>query len=231
MLTPKLEELILCGKAFFKTAVVGGSKTTINIQNDRFVIITDITFLPYVDVTILPDQENSSNTQLSIYGERGFNHYLFANQRAYAQTYFDVLGGADRTVNRRMPLAPQKIDCYLLHTSQVGFSFLTNNSNTPIVTIGIAPFNNPAFAPPLDYGKDGLAGSLNIETDITPFGFGLLNQVVNRATGLGVGSDVTQQIQYPADITALPQVNGNPQFPIANINYVEILGQPGNIGI
>lgn len=231
MLTPKLEELILCGKAFFKTAVVGGSKSTINIQNDRFAIITDITFLPYVDVTDLPDSEINCNTQLSIYGERGFNHYIFANQRAYAQAYFDTVNG-ERTVNRRMPLSPQKIDCYLLHTTQVGFSFLVTNFVIPSSTTGIASFNNPGYAPPLDYGKDGITGSINVNTDITPnTSNGFLNQIVNRGSGLGIGSEISQQIQYPADITALPVINSNPQFPIANINYVEILGQPGNIGI
>ena len=47
MITPILEKLILSGRAFYKTAVVGGSKTTLNIENDRFIIITDILFLGY----------------------------------------------------------------------------------------------------------------------------------------------------------------------------------------
>lgn len=231
MLTPKLEELILCGKAFFKTAVVGGSKTTIDIDNDRFIIITDITFLPYCPASgeLILEFRNASNTQLSIYGERGFNHYFFANRRKYVMNLFDNDVQAVKSTIAMMPLSVQKIDCYILHTTQVGFSFLVN-SQVPTTTSGVAPFNNPAYELPLDYGKDGMPGALNVDTDIT-MGLGLLNQVVNRATGLGIGSAISQQIQLPADINTTPEVNGNPELPIANINYVEILGQPNNIGI
>jgi hypothetical protein len=116
-----------------------------------------------------------------------------------------------------------------LHTTQVGFSFLISPQSTA-ATLSIAAFNNPAYEPPLDYGKDGMTGALNVFTDITPTGM-ILNQVVNRATGLGVGTAVTQQIQYAATVNALPSCTNNPTFPIANINYVEILGQPNNIGI
>jgi hypothetical protein len=46
MITPHLEKLILCGKAFFKTFVAGGDKHTLSFGNDRFIIITDITYFP-----------------------------------------------------------------------------------------------------------------------------------------------------------------------------------------
>lgn len=228
MLTPKLEELILCGKAFFKTAVVGGSKTTINIDNDRFIIITDITFLPYINTNVPPGGSNDANTQLSIYGERGFNHYFFANQRPAASIFFDGVSINSAYVSN--PSTIQKIDCYLLHTTQVGFSFLTDSTVTPTSTATVAAFNNPAFEPPLDYGKDGMTGALNVDNDIQFFA-ALNNSVINRATGLGVGSAITQQVQLPANTVTKPIVNNNKFFPIANINYVEILGQPNNIGI
>jgi len=232
MITPKLEELIWCGKAFFKTAVVGGAKTTIDIDTDRFIIITDITYLPYANLATTINVVAEVNTQLSIYGERGFNHYIFANKRPNALSYFN----SDPSINVRettadcQPLAVQKIDCYLLHTTQVGFSFI-GSPQSAAATLGIASWNNPAYDSPLDYGKDGMAGALNVFTDITPTG-GMLNQVVNRSTGLAVGSAVTQQIQYASNTPAsLPAVQNNPMFPIANINYVEILGQPDNIGL
>jgi hypothetical protein len=228
MLTPKLEELILCGKAFFKTAVVGGNKSTINIENDRFIIITDITYLPYINSATVQNINADLNMQLSIYGERGFNHYIFANARTYGTIYYDVANSQEVESNDKMPMLPQKIDCYLLHTTQVGFSFILS-PQTMIPTNGVASFNNPAFEPPLDYGKDGMAGALNVATDLTPTA-GFLNQIVNRGAGLAVGSNVTQQIQYPANVINTPET-AIASLAIANINYVEILGQPNNIGI
>jgi hypothetical protein len=231
MITPQLEKLILCGKAFFKTAVVGGTKTTIDIDNDRFIIITDITFLPYYNPAVYDNERADLNTQLSIYGERGFNHYIFANYRPTTQVIFNADPGVLQVEDQSGKTAAnvQKIDCYILHTTQVGFSFLISPQSTA-ATIGIAASNNPAFEPPLDYGKEGMPGALNVYTDITPTGM-ILNQVTNRLTGLGIGSAVTQQIQYAATVNSVPLCANNPSFPIANINYVEILGQPNNIGI
>jgi hypothetical protein len=233
MITPKLEELILCGKAFFKTAVIGGSKTTINIDIDRFIIITDITYLPYYDTANYSQELVDINMQLSIYGERGFNHYVFCNYRPTTVPVYTAdptlpFYGVEDQVGKTA-INAQKIDCYILHTTAVGFSFILGTP-FPTATIGVAAFNNPAFEPPLDYGKDGMAGALNVATEIAP-SLGFNNQVVNRATGLGVGSAITQQIQFPATVGTTPNVNNNPAMPIANINYVEILGQPNNIGI
>jgi len=75
MITPKLEKLIWEGKAFFKTFVAGSQKSTLNINNDRFIVITDITYSGY-QLENFPVQENA---QLNIYGEKGFNHYIFRN--------------------------------------------------------------------------------------------------------------------------------------------------------
>lgn len=227
MLTPELEKLILCGKAFFKTAVVGGAKTTINIANDRFAIITDITYLPYINPYADPNKLDDTNMQISIYGERGFNHYMFANSRS--QNLPDPIG---ITIGRfLMPLAVQKIDCYLLHTTQIGISFISNRDKKPVIGSDVASYDNPGYQPPLDYGKEGLNG-IGIPTFIDPLASGFGNYIVNRGgSGLPDGSDATQQIQFPAIDLTVPIIDDNPQFPIANINYVEILGQPGNIGI
>jgi len=229
MLTPKLEELILCGKAFFKTAVIGGSSTNINIDNDRFIIITDITYLPYGNTNTTPNALYDVNTQLSIYGERGFNHYFFMNYRPVGQQVYD--GGAVSSYDGKNTAQVQKIDCYLLHTTEVGFSFLVSSNLAGVSrSLNIKNWNNAAYQPPLDYGKEGMPGAVTIVSDITPGG--MLNQVTNRGiTKVPEGADVTQQIQYVASATTVPIVNNNPCFPIANINYVEILGQPNNIGI
>ena len=233
MLTPKLEELILCGRAFFKTAVIGGSKTTIDIANDRFIIITDITYLGYQSLVAGLDAAINTLTQLSIYGERGFNHYMFRNKMAGEGIYYDPGAGGSQKGAIAVPLPHQTINCFLLHTTQVGFSFIVSNNlfPGPISTVGVASADNPGYQPPLDYGIDGLTGAIPVDTDIT-INAGLLNQVVNRGgSGLGVGSNVSQQIQILASAATKPIVNGNHEFAVANVNYVEILGQPNNIGI
>lgn len=229
MITPKLEELILCGKAFFKTAVIGGSKTTIDIDNDRFIIITDITYLPYQNTTAPIEQGTANyNMQLSIYGERGFNHYLFANTRLQSSTYFNSVDNETLDRQQIMPMNPQSINCYLLHTTQVGFSFISSYDYFPNSTIGVAPYNNPGYPPPLDYGIDGMVGAIPVNTDVQ---INFTNQVVNRVGGIGIGTAVSQQIQIAAEFFTRPVVLNNRLFPIANINYIEILGQPNNIGI
>jgi hypothetical protein len=226
MITPILEKLILSGRAFYKTAVVGGSKTTLDIENDRFIIITDIYFLGYGSSTIGIGTDN--NTQLSVYGEKGFNHYIFANARTGSSEYWDSTAGASRRVTVRNAISPAKIDTYILHTTSVGFSFIVSGSAVPTSTLSIASGNNPGLQPPIDYGIDGQPGALNVDTIVTPIA-GLDNDVVPRFTGIAVGTPISNQIQYPAT-AALKPVIAAPAFPIANITYVEVLGQPDNIG-
>ncbi len=51
MLTPILEKLILSGKASYNTFVVGGSeKHILNVENDRFIIITDLLYFHEVNL-------------------------------------------------------------------------------------------------------------------------------------------------------------------------------------
>lgn len=226
MITPHLEKLILTGRAFYKTAVVGGSKTTLNIDNDRFIVITDIHYLGYGSATIGTGTDN--NTQLSIYGEKGFNHFIFANARTGSTEYWDTLAAAARRVTVRNAISNPKIDTYLIHTTQVGFSFIISGSAVPTSTLAVASGNNPGLEPPIDYGKDGQTGALNVDTIITPVA-GIDNDLVPRYTGIGVGTAVSNQVQYPATAATKPLI-GAPAFPIANISYVEVLGVPGNIG-
>lgn len=223
MITPHLEKLIFEGKAFFKTFVAGGAKSTLNIDQDRFIIITDITYLPNQADTF---GFQYINTQVSIYGEKGFNHYIFRNSNS---SYVPVYDGA--TIQQRESydtLNPVTINTYLLHTTQVGFSFLSRGG-TGVPTYGVASVDNPGYLPPLDYGKDGDPGAITIPLDMT--NGGILNQLTNRqGYALSIGSNVTQQVQFPASAAAIPFVEGNPHFPVLNVNYVEILGQPTNIG-
>jgi|LauGreDrversion4_2_1035121.scaffolds.fasta_scaffold06831_20 hypothetical protein len=228
MITPILEKLILSGRAFYKTAVVGGNKTTVDIENDRFIIITGIHFLGYQSTTFNIGRDTI--TQLSIYGEKGFNHYMFANSRLATTEYWDNTAGAPRTGNIKTAISQPKIDCYILHTTSVGFSFLTSGSTLPTVgSNGVASGNNPAYATPLDYGKDGDGSPLNVDLSVN-MNPALNCDLVPRYAGIGVGTLISRQIQLPAAAGTTPITNNNPYMCIANIDYVEVLGIPENIG-
>ena len=88
MITQGLEKLILCGRAFPKTFVAGGGqKSNIFVENDRFIVITDIVYFsrkPLVGTATYRDcvdnndplTLNTLTTQLTILSERGFNMFL-----------------------------------------------------------------------------------------------------------------------------------------------------------
>lgn len=224
MITPHLEKLIWEGKAFFKTFVAGGAKSTLNIGQDRFIVITDITYMPSQGQLFF---FGAVNCQLSIYGEKGFNHYIFRNNNATLANVYDPVGGVIN-VPEITTLQPTTINTYLIHTTQVGFSFIWSQG-PGLETSGVASVDNPSLAPPLDYGTQANPGAITIQTDFTCGT--LLNQVTNRQGGaLPVGTIATQQVQFEASGSSVPFVQGNPYFPVANVNYIEILGQPNNIG-
>lgn len=224
MISTKLEKLIWEGKAFYKTYVAGPQKSTLNIDNDRFIIITDITFSGYCNITssiIIPQ------IQLNVYGEKGFNHYLFRNSKSYQGIYFDALTQQAEIRILNMNPDPQKVDTYLIHTTQVGFSFIECLQLTaPLVTV--ASESNPSLQPPLDYGKNGDTGALNVTVSATTDGT-MTNFFTNRLRyTLPDGTITTQQLQYPVSAARTPS-NSTTEYCFANVNYIEILGQPENM--
>jgi len=225
MVTPGLEKLILCGKAFFKTFVAGGDKHTLTFGNDRFIIITDITYFPMnMKTTDGIATFNNQNTQVAIYGERGYNHYIFRN-------YNVVTAGAIKYEDFTAPIA---IHTYILHEQQVGFSFC----NAPYFFnsfVGPANTGNPGYTPPIDFGIDGL----NPENVVTTMDAqGLVPIQNNLVTRPAAGNVESQQLRFPFDKTnsfsrfaANTGFNQNYEYPILLVNYVEVIGSPNNISI
>lgn len=218
MVTPHLEKLILCGKAFFKTFVAGGDKHTLTFGNDRFIIITDITYFPMN----VPDYEGqpNNNTQVAIYGERGYNHFIFRNYNSSNGTHLDFT-------------APVTINTFILHDQQVGFSFC----NAPYfqnTNLGIANINNPGYAPPLEYGIDGQPNAQTILLTAEAFNTNAPAIVQNNfTTRPTAGTNESQQLFFGFD-------QGNSfgdgleekfEYPLLHINYVEVLGSSNNIQI
>lgn len=224
MITPKLEELILCGKAFFKTFVAGGDKHTLNIGDNRFIIITDITYFPMNMTTGigLPQFQNH-NTQVAIYGERGYNHYIFRN-------YNNDRSTINKGVNH---CGPTTINTYFLHEKQVGFSFCNAPYfiNQSMVT---ADTENPGYPRPIDWGIDGqtndiVTGTMDDATAVMQNDF-----VVRPAPG----NSESTQLRFPFNKAySFGQFNVNSgfnqqyEYPILLVNYVEVIGSANNIQI
>lgn len=222
MVTPRLEDWILCGKAFFKTFVAGGDKHTLTFGNDRFIIITDITYFPMNITTARGEtQFQNHNTQVAIYGERGYNHYIFRNYNDARNNTLDFCG-------------PTTINTYLLHEQQVGFSFC----NAPYFDnqfTGIADTENPGYTGPIDFGIDGQPITTNVtltmDTITAPI---IQNNFVTRAAA---GSNESQQLRFPygpGSSFGLGPASGfkdKYEYPLLLVNYVEVLGQANNIQI
>lgn len=223
MITTKLEELILKGRAFFRTAVIGGTqKATINIDEDRFIIITDVTYFPgyYKPLTSEgPDKKTDFASQFTIYGNRGFNNFVVRHKFDYYPA------------NREYSVSNHvRFDLYILHTEQVGFSFCKAKDIAP--TNFVAPANNPGYAPPTDYGKVGDTGA--IPTSTTSTIVSPTNRLINNTSRPGSGSNNAKSFVIPFDSdtqildTEIVYTN---QYPILHVNYVEVLGLPNNLGI
>ena len=218
MLTPQLEQWILCGKAFFKTFVAGGDKHTLTFGNDRFIIITDITYFPMNCPPSDPDLgKDNHNTQVAIYGERGYNHFIFRNFNNTNVVNANIHGFT----------SPVTIHTYILHDQQVGFSFC----NAPFFTNvfnGTANTQNPGYQPPIDFGIDGQPGALPVTLTADDF-TGTIQQ--NFTTRPAAGSTESQQLLFPFSAATQFDFEGSYEYPLLHVNYVEVIGSSNNIQI
>lgn len=240
MLTSKLEELIWKGKAFPRTYCVGGTqKHVLNIQPDRFIIITDILYFPFYsysgNTNLYTDLEgiekwiktNNISTQLTIFGEKNFNRFQFRNNIGF-------VGITDRAAQGlAIPQTPTHLDTYLIHTTGVSFTFSWGVPFVP--TDGTSLPNTTAFSNPVDYGKlgdpvvDATTQINDVSTTVTQF----LNYVSREAGFNGIDA-TTNELAYPVDadtnIESVYRRNGN-NHPLVQVSYIEILGSPNNVGL
>lgn len=229
MLTTKLEELILKGRAFFRTAVIGGTqKATINIAEDRFIIITDVTYFPgyyneLAEIYRSPATKNDFTSQFTIYGNRGYNNFV-------ARTKYDAIVDSETKLVYYVPSNHIRYDLYILHTDQVGFSFCKGRNL--ITGSAPAPADNPGYVPPLDYGRVGDTGVINTST-ATLINTGT-NRIVNNTSRPTSTTNNAETFIIPFDADTQIDANEIKQtnnYPILHVNYVEVLGLPNNLGI
>jgi hypothetical protein len=237
MITPILEKLILDGKAQYKTFVAGFSqKHILNIPQNRFIIITDLWYTPTLyfprdELEVPRYRERNMITQLTLLGDKGFNRFLFKNSIFANQSDEQIENGRDvRRANWITPNNPIHITTYLTHINNVSFTF-SNSELIGATAIADAPNNVYALRPPADYGKQGQAGVINT----TALSQTLLNnyEIDYHNQKLGAGTQGNNEFSYPVNIdTDLTESQRTEliSYPIVNVGYVEILGQPDNIG-
>jgi len=241
MLTSKLEDLIWKGKAFPKTFCVGNTqKHVLNIQPDRFIIITDILYFPFYanqdpeserPTTLFEEiakwiDSNRISTQLTILGEKNFNRFQFRNNISFVK---NIEGNREYLA---IPQTPTHLDTYLIHTTGVSFTFSHgtkwNNLNTIVLP------SSTAYSAPIDYGKEGDSTAYPVTTiaDMTTTDFTFTNYY--DRIGIPSNFPATKELAYPVDsttsITSGQRLYGN-QHPILQVSYIEILGSPNNIGL
>lgn len=234
MLSPILEKLILQGKAMFRTAVVGGSeKFILNVQNDRFIIITDINFqMPvksgkdfFLDATGLKLLLIKGNTQMKVFSTKSNNTFLF-------RPTFNV-----STVEGKYLLTPgasTSINTYLVHESDVSFTFSNAGFLNPTELRVLTDPQSIGYPPPMDYGKAGTPGSLAV-TEIASVvasdsGRNFIVPGGDLYTQQTVGASAPTEVIFPVDNTNRYNTLESPfDYPIVNISYVEIQGSPNNI--
>jgi hypothetical protein len=235
MITPILEKLILCGKASFNTFVAGASeKSILFVDNDRFIIITGLTYFPSVNGENCLDLDEvemkailDRNTQVKIFSEKSLNNFIFRNELNVSE----VRVTATERSFTVTPGAPIKLDTFLIHDNSVSFTFSYALSVIDAAR-SITKAQSVAYPLPIDYGKEG-QNALPVRTigstfdAVTP---------VNIYSGGPFSNDGTQngfnEFVYPVDVnTAIPNKNMTlaANYPLLLVDYVEIIGNPTNI--
>jgi hypothetical protein len=229
MVTPCLEKLILNGKASYKTFVAGGSsKNILEVGVNRWIVITDFVYFPFLPSDALtpsssyidPASLDGFNlTQMNIFSNKSFNAYVFKNSFNHCQ---------DKTNETYItPGAPIQIDTFLTHEQDVSFTFLKENPSAAALTttdLGNSPTGVKNLKPPLDYGGDGLAGSITVPRRRD---FGAIAQI--RPLGTSIAATVNpnfSQLQLPVDaLTDIKaDLGASISYPVVNVGYVEIFG-------
>ena len=235
MITPKLESLIWEGRAFFKTYIAGGvERSTLKIDNDRFIIITDITYFSTLPAEPSPEFENNThvtiyangqNTQLTVLGEKGINRFMFRN----GYSAIGTAGGGTRDY-RLLPIGSHLINTYLLHTTEVTFTFSFGGNSLATFVGNVPAESEAAYPPPTDYGRVGQPGAVPVVTSRQFPGTAVFeNTYINRPAAT---VDSSKEYSYPVDATTQivnQLTQSSPGMPYAQVSYVEILGQPNNM--
>jgi len=231
MITAALEKLVLSGKASFNTYVIGGAqKYILNVQSDRFIIITGITYFNrlqsdsiFTTGSGLEEILNNSITQLRVFSAKSNNLFTFRDSLSATQD-----SGNGHIIT---PVGSTHIDTYLIHDSSVSFTFSNGGARSSVAQI--ANPKEPAQQPPFDYGKEGQPNAIPVNYVSVDATVGNIVSVPAGDFDLGnldlEGKTTTNEFTYPVDILTAPFTDQAYAMPLIHVSYVEILGNPTNI--
>ena len=222
MITTALEKMVLSGQASFNTYVIGGAeKYVLNVQSDRFIIITGITYFSRLnglakgkEIDVLKNLTECI-TQLRVFSSKSNNLFTFRDSFSVNTT------GPDNFI--LAPIGSTQIDTYLVHETDISITFSAGGRRTNVS--GNFPDNTPANFPPYDYGQgtDPRALPVVLESQDT--------SLTSLPTGLNnlIPGPYTSEFTIPVDPGHYPNVTAPFNYPLVHVQYIEILGNPTNI--
>lgn len=238
MLTPKLEELILCGKAEYNTTVISMGRGSIEVPDGKTVVITDITYFHFVDARVneadpnTPDWNGATVHSMSLYSQQKRDVFGI---REWLNKTLDGTPTPGILEDRKNVGGHVHFNTFLVHTDKVLIDIVrmpTVQSWTNITTElppNVQQFNPKR--PPLGQGKDpnGVGGISKYQLSATIE----IRDYARRPPTAGYNQSKPGWYVPINNSTALNQPtndadnSGMLQFPIVNIAYVTINSKIG----
>jgi len=197
-----LETLIHAGKAEFKTFSAGGSqKSILNIQQNHYIIITNVMFQP--------QYKGDALNQLNIVSEGKINSLIFRN----------TLNGAPNNYNSAI-----SVDTYFMHKNSVQFCLSKCPDLNIAFDVGFFKNLSVGFYPVSDYGKADVIGSSNTLTKRAQNPATL--QTINFQGNTIKETNDYDGLNYPMVGLGFDGTGAN--IPLVTISYVEVFTNQNN---
>lgn len=221
MLTPKLEELIWCGEAEWRTWTIGTGNPVLRVGEDETIIVTDIWYNPFID-----SRANSVAAPGTAWLSRQNQQFTLSslNKR------YNFVTRAYFTEGQGIQADFQHFDTYCIFTGENISMFIAKFASTDVpwvITPGTAPIGTKAKPQPIGYGETGgggLQGTNRVDqgllfNEVRPHYLTPVTPGLRSFDDWQVAFTPASVIQPPATIS---NQYGNQQFPMITVGYVKI---------
>lgn len=241
-ITSILEKQILNGNGSFNVFSAGGmGKNCLPVPNDRFFVITKLIIYPFMPHSL---QEIQAANNQGILERVVFQLNVLTGQqqviypmRFNFQADFDSVDNTFKLTGLGEPIY---IDTYIVCQSDVSFCFISPAQfGLTSVATGRTNAKAQGISPSVGYGKEGIPNSFQADL-VREFDFNsnqLFRQNEFEQGGIAQGDQVRDQFNIPVDDTTVistvvgqnQDINNNYQYPICNVEYVDVFGLPTNL--